>query len=77
MKTHYLKTKNPYYNDIINNNKNFELRKDDRDFQVGDTLVLQEYDNKLTGNQIIKTVVYKLKGGIFGLDKSYCILGLK
>lgn len=52
---HELKIKPKFFQDIINGIKNFEIRKNDRMFRVGDILVLSEFDyrdNTYTGNQI-------------------------
>ena len=46
MKVHALKTIQPYYNDVWRGDKTFEVRYDDRGFQVGDLLKLEEYDPK-------------------------------
>ena len=41
---HRLKCWPVFYADIVNGSKTFELRRDDRGFQVGDLLILQEWD---------------------------------
>ena len=48
---HDLKTWPQYYQATVAGKKRFEFRKNDRDFQVGDVLVLQEFDpeNGFTG----------------------------
>ena len=38
MKLHELKIKDEYFNAIIEGKKTFELRKNDRDYQVGDLI---------------------------------------
>ena len=38
MKLHELKIKDEYYEDIISGTKKAELRKNDRDYQVGDLI---------------------------------------
>jgi hypothetical protein len=43
MKTHDLKTWPDYFEALIERRKTFELRQNDRDFQVGDMLNLQEF----------------------------------
>lgn len=41
--THHLKTLPVYFDAVKRGDKTFELRKNDRDFQTGDTLVLEEF----------------------------------
>ncbi len=63
MSTHALKTRPEYYQAIINGDKTFELRKADRDYKVGDRLLLQEWDpvsGKYTereGNYVISYIL--------------------
>lgn len=42
---HRLKTQRKFFNDVCDGKKTFEVRKDDRNFQVGDKLILEEWDN--------------------------------
>lgn len=41
---HSLKTLPVYFAAVLRGDKTFEVRKNDRDFQTGDTLILKEYD---------------------------------
>ena len=80
MKTHDLKTWPEYFSEIFIGHKTFELRKNDRDFKVGDTLSLMEYipePRTYTGNTLKAKVTYVLEGGRFGLEKGYVIMGIK
>jgi hypothetical protein len=43
---HELKCAQEHYIRIISGQKTFEIRKNDRNFQVGDILILREYDAK-------------------------------
>ena len=43
MKTHELKLDVKYFEDVKSGKKNFEIRNNDRDFQVGDILELKAY----------------------------------
>src|SRR5687767_3318222 len=79
-KTHHLKTWSPYFEDIRDKKKFFEVRTDDgRDFQVGDTLVLEHYDpewRELTGAKLSVMVTYILPGGQFGIEKGFVVMGI-
>lgn len=79
---HDLKCWPEYFNAIMEGRKDFELRKDDRPFNVGDTLVLHEYSPSsprgYTGHRIERIVKYILRDASqFGLQPGYCIMGLK
>jgi hypothetical protein len=60
-KRHELKIINPYYTQVTTNQKQFELRLNDRGFSVGDTLVLREYDlvRKSYGGWQMRQVYHK------------------
>lgn len=59
---HCLKIRPIYFNDILYGNKRFEFRYNDRDFNVGDTVILQEYhDQQYTGRALTVTIKYVLK----------------
>jgi hypothetical protein len=76
---HCLKTINPYFNDVKSGNKTFEIRKNDRDFKVGDLLLLQEYHRgEFTGEAFWRVITYVLSDAEqFGLKDGYVILGIK
>lgn len=71
---HALKTIQPYFDMVKSGNKTFELRKDDRPYNEGDKVVLQEWDGeKYTGqelNFLIGTIIRNAKQ--FGLKDGYC-----
>lgn len=87
MKLHELKIKHEYLVDVSIGIKTFELRKNDRDYQVGD--LIHFIDNREeTGNkddiepyidrETLYKIIYILKNvPEYGLDKDYCILGIK
>ena len=78
--THYLKTWQPFWDDIASGKKTFEIRKHDRDFKIGDILILQEYDHKTEeyclGNCLPAIITYIVEGGQFGIEKGYCVMGI-
>lgn len=60
---------------VLNNRKNFELRKNDRDFKIGDIFALREFsDGEYTGRYYIGSIGYILKDcPQYGLANGYCI----
>jgi hypothetical protein len=76
---HELKTWPEYYKEIVSGRKNFEVRKADRLFEVGDLLILKEYDpdvKAFIGKLISKEITYILPGGQFGINLGYVVMGL-
>lgn len=75
-KVHDVKLGTTFFDDVKTGRKTFELRKNDRGYKEGDTIVLHEYkDGTTTGRTIIKKIVYILED-FTGLEDGYCILGL-
>lgn len=76
-KVHDIKIGKEFFEDVKNNVKTFELRKNDRDYKVGEILELHEYEaGEETGKTCRKLIAYMLKE-FTGLQDGYCILGLK
>ena len=77
---HRLKTWPEYFQAILAGHKTFEVRKNDRDFRVGDLLILAEYEPNeepgYTSRILYRLVSYVLPGGQFGIEPGYCVLGL-
>ena len=67
-----------YFKEVKTGRKTFELRKDEDDVQVGDTLILREWDGEnYTGRQAVCDVSYVLRDvPEYGLQKGYCIIAL-
>ncbi|TDE03437.1 DUF3850 domain-containing protein [Jiangella asiatica] len=72
---HELKTVPPWFERIVEGEKTVEVRKDDRDFQTGDTLRLREWDpernpvyrtgdgyHRYTGREVDVAVTHALRG---------------
>lgn len=77
---HEIKCWSEYFHEIISGNKTFELRKNDRDFKVGDVLHLREYNPErkyFTDRSAMFEVKYILHGGQFGLEEGYVIMSIK
>lgn len=78
---HHLKTWPAPFRDVAGGIKQYEVRKNDRDYQVDDLLMLREYDPKthaFSGRYVRARVCHKLMAadGDFGLKDGYCVLGL-
>lgn len=77
IKIHELKILPKYYQAVLECRKNFEVRKNDRDFKIGDELYLKEWDGeKYTGRSIYRTITYILKDSNYVKD-DYVILSIK
>jgi ASC-1-like (ASCH) protein len=77
---HKLKTWPEYFEEVIEGRKTFEVRKNDRDFKEGDTLLLQEFDpetEEYTGMICRVEVTYILEGGNFGVEFGYVIMAIQ
>ncbi len=80
MKTHELKTWPIFFHQVKTDLKQFEIRIDDRGFQVGDFLMLREYNidkKEYTGHTIMREISCIIEGGQFGIENGYCAMGLK
>lgn len=77
--THELKILPKWFEDVQANKKNFEIRKNDRNFELGDYLILKEwYGGKFTDRYIIRQIEYIYQGdGRYGISEDCCVLGLK
>ena len=75
---HDLKVLPKYFNSLMWGAKPFEVRKNDRDFKVGDLLTLREWEpeEKYSGRVLCRQVGYVLKGGVFGIPEDLIIMSL-
>lgn len=92
-RTHELKTWHPPFEAILHGHKRYEIRKDDREFAVGDELVLREWEParhggfgqivgmdgsaRYTGREIRARVTYKTSGGEWGIPVGLCVLSIE
>lgn len=87
MKLHELKIKHEYLIEVVMGRKPFELRKNDRDYQVEDLISFIDIKQSNNDNcdcdiDIDKNTLYRITYVLkdvpeYGLDKDYCILGIK
>ena len=74
---HTLKILPEYFNEVIHDSKKFEIRKDEDDLQIGDVVILKEWDGeKYTGRATGQNIVYVLRDvPEYGLMPGYVIFG--
>lgn len=85
MREHELKIEAEFFEAQLQGNKNFELRKDDRGFNVGDSIVLREItpqktepQPRYTGRKLLTKITFMLRHTqAEGLKKNHVILGTK
>jgi len=80
MTTHELKTWPEYFEEVMRGNKTFEVRRNDRDFKIGDLLLLKEWvaeNQEFTGRYKFCVVNYILPGGKFGIGKDYVVMSIE
>jgi len=80
---HELKTLPAYFERVADGSKTFEIRRNDRGFQAGDTLHLREYNpagdhdkcpddqcqtKRYTGREAFRKVGFVAAGTLFGLE---------
>ena len=80
MRLHYLKIKPEYYEEVRRGNKKAELRKNDRDYQVGDVIKFIVIDDK--GNETKTDRYYEITHILkdvpeYGLQDGYAILSIE
>lgn len=77
---HELKTWPEYFEEVFMDHKKFEIRKDDRNYQVGDHLILKEWEPKghfFTGRELTRVITYVLRDTTdFGLKEGYCLMSI-
>lgn len=76
---HDLKVWPPFYEAIADGTKTFEVRRDDRGFQAGDTLWLREWTTGggYSGRECRVEVTYLLGGLWPGLQDGFVVMAIK
>lgn len=77
--THELKCWPPWFQDVLEGRKTFEVRRDDRGYREGDTLLLREWDPEAkaySGRNLRVRVTYLLRGAP-GMPGGMCVMGIE
>lgn len=80
MKLHELKIKPEYYDEVFWGHKTFEIRKDDRDYKVGDLInfKVETKEGEYATTEKVYAITYILRNcPQYGLMDGYCILGIR
>lgn len=81
MQVHELKTWSAYFEDVVDGKKTFEIRFDDRGFEVGDKLLLREWlqrSEQYSGRNVMVEVLYMIElDEIIGGDNDYVVMSVK
>lgn len=72
---HEIKCEREYFREIMSGRKKFELRKNDRDYKVGDTFCLIEVIAGVPTGYVTTRfeIQYILYGPKYGLPEGHCI----
>lgn len=73
---HEIKLGAEFFDDVLKCKKTFEVRKDDRDYQVGDLLVLKEFKNGEETGRICKRCVGYILKDYNGVMDGYCVMAM-
>ncbi len=75
---HELKILPQYFEAVLSDNKPFEIRKNDRNFQVGDQAILKEYSQECsyTGRKVKCDIVYVMTDSEY-VKEGFAVLGIK
>lgn len=80
MNRHHLKTHPPAFHAVRNGLKRFEYRRNDRGFEEGDVLVLEEWSPDAqghTGKSEEVRVTYMLTGPDYGIPAGFAVMSIK
>lgn len=83
MTTHELRTWPAPFTAILDGSKHHEVRKNDRNFKVGDILWLREWDpdskadDQYTGRDLWAKVTYITVPGTWGMPPDICVMSIE
>ena len=77
---HDLKSWPKEFVSLVGRVKRHEVRRCDRDYQVGDWLMLREWNpetKKYSGNKLFREITHITPAGAFGLPEDVCVLSVR
>ena len=83
MTEHELKCWPQWYEPQAKGDMHFDVRRNDREYAVGDIVHQREYapprsgfPAQYTGREMKRKITHILEGGVFGVERGFCILSL-
>lgn len=79
MKTHALKTWPDVFQEIVDGVKRHEYRRNDRDFQSGDHVLLREFDpvsETYSGREVLAQIAAISYGPEWGIPEGYAVFSI-
>ncbi|WP_394178452.1 DUF3850 domain-containing protein [Marinomonas posidonica] len=81
MQAHQLKIHQDFWNDLVEGKKTAEIRRNDRDYKVGDILLIKAFPVDAEGYQHetdseVRIITHITEGGQYGIEKGYCLLSM-
>lgn len=73
---HEIKIENHHFLSVLQGKKTAEIRKDDRNYKIGDELVFLKIDGKKLNVNRRFYVSHKLTDSTIGIQTGYCMLSL-
>lgn len=77
---HELKTWPFYFQEVFMGHKTFEVRINDRDFKIGDHVILKEWNpdtKEYTGREAARVITFILFGGSFGIAPDHVVMSIQ
>lgn len=77
---HHIKSWPPFFKASAKGIKPFEFRLNDRNYMVGDEVILQEWSpttKQYTGNTLSREITYILTDATWSMPEGWVILGLR
>lgn len=77
--THKLKIWPEYFEEIRAGRKTFEIRRNDRDYRIGDVLELHEWSpetGQFTLSAMAAKVTYLIEGPAFGIGEGWVVMSI-
>lgn len=82
IRAHELKLNREYFTEVLKGNKTAELRKDDRDYRIGDKIILKEWlprKKTFTGRVIVKKITHItwISQWVPGSEEGWAVLSMR